>query len=273
MKYESIEQKILRIIYPPVLYLFICLSTQVIASSILIWLDAKVTDVKGVSATTSANYIEHINRVINTHTVLMNFIGAGVGLIIFGIIYKRDKNNNKKIGIYELLYSYAIGLTAGTGISLLISILPIDNIIGSYESTSELLLNGKFIQLFIVLGIVVPLTEEVIYRGIIFNRIKKYLDANKAIIISSLLFGLFHLNLMQGLYAFIIGLIMGYMYYKFENIWAPIVLHMAINQLTVIFASTGFSDFLDKNIGAYVLTMLGTLVLGLLLLYRGFFKS
>jgi len=273
MKYESIEQKMLRILYPPVLYLLICLVTQVTVSSVLIWLDAKVTDVRGVSATTAANYIEHINEIINTHSVLMNFIGAGVGLLVFGIIFKRDKNESKRIKTHEVIYSYAIGLTAGMGISLFISILPIDNILGSYESASKLLLNGKFIQLFVVLGIVVPLTEEIIYRGIVFNRIKKYLDVNKAIIISALLFGFFHLNLMQGLYAFIIGIIMGFLYYKFENICAPIALHMAVNQLTVIFETIGFSDFLNKNIWAYVLTMLSALVIGGILLYHRFFKS
>lgn len=279
MKYESIEQKILRIIYPPLLYLLICLATQMIAGTIFVWSDIRNTDARGVSATTSANYVEHINSVINKHSVLMNFIGAAIGLLIFSIIYRKDAKSDtelsfkryfKEIKYSNILNSYSIGLTAGTGISLLISILPIDNILGSYESTSELLLNGNFIQLFLVLGVVVPLTEEMIYRGIVFNRIKKYLDVNKAILISALLFGMFHFNLMQGVYAFIIGVIMGQLYNKFDNILAPISLHMAVNQLTVIFKCIGFSDYIEKNLWAYILVMVGTLLIGGFLLYNTF---
>ncbi len=277
MKYESIEKKILRIIYPPVLYMLICVSTQFIVGAILVGLDIKNTDARGVSATTSAGYVEHINSIINEHSVLMNCIGALIGLVVFGFIYRKDSKIDasisfgryfKEIKLYNIINSYAIGLTAATGISLLISILPIDNIVGSYESTSELLLNGNFIQLFLVLGIIVPLTEEIIYRGLIYNRVKKYLDVNKAIVISALLFGVFHLNLMQGLYAFLIGIIMGYLYYRYDSIFAPIALHMAVNQLTVVFKCIGVSDYLEKNILAYILFMLATLALGGFLLYK-----
>ena len=279
MKYESIEQKILRIIYPPLLYLLICLSTQMIAGAIFVGLDIKGTDTRGVSATTSANYIEHINAVISEHSVFMNFIGAAIGLFVFSIIYRKDAKKDesisfarylKKANFLNILNSYTIGLTAGTGISLLISILPIDNILGSYESTSELLLNGNFIQLFVVLGVVVPLTEEIIYRGIVFNRIKRYLDINKAIFISALLFGIFHFNLMQGVYAFTIGVIIGCLYHKFDNILAPISLHMAVNQLTVIFKCIGFSDYIEKNLWAYILVMVVALAIGGFLLYNTF---
>ena len=277
MKYESIEQKILRIIYPPVLYLFICIGTQFVVSTILISSDIKNTDVAGINASASAGYMDHINKMIAEHSVLMNCISATIGLIIFGIILKKDftsekdfsiKKCLKEIKIENLLNAYGIGLTAATGISLFVSILPIDNIIGSYETTSELLLNGDFIYLFVVLGIIVPLTEEIIYRGLIYNRVKKYLDVNKAILISSLLFGIFHFNLMQGVYAFIIGIIMGYLYHKYNSILAPVALHMAVNQLTVIFNCTGISNALNGNIIIYIMCMVISLAIGVFLIFR-----
>lgn len=277
MKYESTEQKILKILYPPVLYMFICICTQFVVSTILIGMDIKQIEVVGANVSQSASFVENIDAIISENSVLMNCISALIALAIFVVIYIKDSKENNEMSItkyirsikcIDFLNSYSIGLTLATGISLLVSILPIDNLLGSYENTSELLLNGDFFQLFVVLGILVPFTEEVIYRGLIYNRIRRYMNVNKAIVISALLFGVFHLNLMQGIYAFLIGIIMGYLYYRYDNIFAPIALHMAVNQLTVVFKCTGVSDYLEKNDVMYILFMLVALILGGFLMYK-----
>ena len=54
-----------------------------------------------------------------------------------------------------------------------------------------------------------------------------------AIVVSALFFGLFHLNVVQGLYAFIIGLLLAYVYEKYKSIWAPILFHVAANSVSI----------------------------------------
>lgn len=77
--------------------------------------------------------------------------------------------------------------------------------------------------------IIAPITEELIFRGVIL-----YYCWNKgsfviANICQGILFGLYHGNIIQGIYATLLGLILGYVRIKYKTIAAPIVLHIMIN--------------------------------------------
>lgn len=78
---------------------------------------------------------------------------------------------------------------------------------------------------FITLIIVAPLTEEFIFRGILLQRWATKWNCAIALLLSSLLFGILHLNFIG---AGILGLVAGVLYYKTKSLWAPVALH-AIN--------------------------------------------
>ena len=80
-------------------------------------------------------------------------------------------------------------------------------------------------------GIVAPIAEEILFRGIIFNYTKRMFKLNMAIIISSLLFGVYHGNYIQGIYGFILGCLMAYAYEYFGNFYVPVAIHIGINLL------------------------------------------
>lgn len=67
--------------------------------------------------------------------------------------------------------------------------------------------NANPILAFISVAILAPIVEEIIFRGIIFNKAAKYKGGAFPIIISALLFGLAHMQPIQIVYAFIVGLI------------------------------------------------------------------
>ena len=70
-------------------------------------------------------------------------------------------------------------------------------------------------------GVVMPIVEEYIFRGLMYNRMKDYMSANMAMIISSVIFGLYHGNLIQGVYGFVMGLLMIFVYEKYQTMLAP----------------------------------------------------
>ena len=70
-------------------------------------------------------------------------------------------------------------------------------------------------------GWVMPIVEEYIFRGLMYNRMKDYMSANMAMIISSVIFGLYHGNLIQGVYGFVMGLLMIFVYEKYQTMLAP----------------------------------------------------
>ena len=77
------------------------------------------------------------------------------------------------------------------------------------DSMNALMNNQNIVLLVIAIGIIAPLIEEIIFRGLIFNLLKKNMPVWAALIIQAFLFGLAHLNFIQGSYAFVLGIIMG----------------------------------------------------------------
>ncbi len=82
----------------------------------------------------------------------------------------------------------------------------------------------------ILYGLIAPVIEEVLFRGIIYRRIRRFSgDILAATLVSSLLFALYHGNLVQGVYAFAIGLIFALIYEWTGIIFIPVLLHATAN--------------------------------------------
>jgi len=76
-----------------------------------------------------------------------------------------------------------------------------------------------------------PFFEELLYRGIILNGLINRYSRKKAIIYSALIFGIAHLNFPQGINAFLLGLIIGTVYYYTRSIYLCMIMHFANNFL------------------------------------------
>lgn len=73
-----------------------------------------------------------------------------------------------------------------------------------------------------------PLGEELLFRKLLVDRVRGYGDAT-AILLSGLLFGLFHGNLFQFFYAFLVGMVLAYVYTRTGRYWLCVAMHAAIN--------------------------------------------
>lgn len=82
-------------------------------------------------------------------------------------------------------------------------------------------------SMFLYAGIAAPIAEEILFRGVVLRKLEPY-GKRFAIVISALLFGVFHGNLVQTPYAFLVGLVLGYVAVEHNIVWA-MVLHMANN--------------------------------------------
>lgn len=74
-----------------------------------------------------------------------------------------------------------------------------------------------------------PIGEELIFRGVTLSSAKKALPFWAANLLQAFLFGVFHLNVIQGIYAFIIGIVLGYICHKGGSVSFSILLHIAFN--------------------------------------------
>lgn len=79
------------------------------------------------------------------------------------------------------------------------------------------------------MGIAAPLSEELLFRGILFERLRMALPFFWAALGSAAFFGLVHGNWAQGIYAALMGLILAWLYEKKNRLWEPVLFHSAAN--------------------------------------------
>lgn len=118
--------------------------------------------------------------------------------------------------------------------------------------------------------ILAPLVEEGVFRGAIERKLlEKDWNPWWAIVISALLFALMHMNLTQGITAMILGLFLGWIYYRTRNIWLCIFVHALNNTVsTVLFYFTGNADASVGDTFSLPVNLL-LLVLGGVLIFWG----
>ena len=90
---------------------------------------------------------------------------------------------------------------------------------------------------YVALGIMVPFAEEIVFRGAIQRVLQNVLgERNRwiAIVVSALIFGIIHFNLAQGLHAFLIGLLLGWLYSKTGSILPGFVFHWVNNTVAYL---------------------------------------
>ena len=107
----------------------------------------------------------------------------------------------------------------------------------------------------IILG---PICEELLFRGITFFAAKKVMPVHFAILVQAIMFGAFHMNKLQGIYAFVLGLGLGYIMHLYDSLFMTILIHIIFN-----FIGTIGSEYLPNggdSLISFFLCMLSSLV-------------
>ncbi len=105
------------------------------------------------------------------------------------------------------------------------------------------------IQMIFIIGITASICEEFLFRGVIQNLlIEKLNSVHYSVLISALIFSVFHLQFSAILPRFILGIIIGYVYLIYKNLIHPILLHFSYNSTLVILSFLGQKEFFSNNI-------------------------
>ncbi len=201
-------------------------------------------------------------------TVYMQMSMAATGvmdLILFGIMVlmaRRDEAKRRfyhaeerilipnRFGVRETVVLLCAVETVSYLSSLISSLLiPMSD---TYEALMESMNAVPAWISFILVAFIAPLSEEMIFRGVIYRRARDYCNVYMAAALSGILFGIFHGNLSQGVPAAVLGFVFCLFYEHYGTIKANILCHILIN----IFGS--ISILTDNEI---VLTILGLIML------------
>ncbi|MBU2495309.1 MAG: type II CAAX endopeptidase family protein [Candidatus Omnitrophota bacterium] len=87
----------------------------------------------------------------------------------------------------------------------------------------------------IIVGLVAPLLEEIIFRGFLFGTLRNSFGPRRSMVYSSLLFAALHQSLVAFLPIFFLAMVLSYLYEKTGSLWPSIILHMVNNTVATLF--------------------------------------
>lgn len=168
-------------------------------------------------------------------TVISGVLTVGVICLIFVC---RKKKLTKELCLRKLSGGTAVSLVLmGLGFNVLttvlFSFLP-EAWIASYEEAAASTFIGDFWLVAIGTAIMAPLVEELIFRGLIYTRLKKGMPVVAAMVLTSVWFGLMHGHPLWIAYATVLGLIMGWIFERTKSLFGSMLFHFGYNLFAVI---------------------------------------
>ena len=178
------------------------------------------------SSVTIAKFFNQSINLFITYTITFSIT------IIFGIVQKKDDPRDN--GLFSFspvplkIYPILVVLT----LAILTLVDPITDLIPMpdffYKMFLELLTDKSY-STFFMMVIAAPVLEEILFRGIFLNGFLKNYSPRRSLIWSSLFFAVAHMNPWQFIVAFILGLVIGYVYMKTKSLLPCIFIHFIAN--------------------------------------------
>ncbi|MBR5636392.1 MAG: CPBP family intramembrane metalloprotease [Pseudobutyrivibrio sp.] len=106
----------------------------------------------------------------------------------------------------------------------------------NFSKASKTLTDGSLWIKILCNALVIPVLEELLMRGIIAGQLCLWYGPVQAVVLSTICFGIIHNNIVQFIYAVIVGLALGFMYVKNKRLWMCFVAHGLINLIAIIFS-------------------------------------
>ena len=170
---------------------------------------------------------------------LRGMINGAVILIGTAVIWPaigneiRGEQSEVSSGIADTATKY--GMLLGIAFSMSIGLNLVMTQIGFVKSSQsfnvvyEQQYGVQFVIGLILYGVISPFAEEAVFRGLLYNRMKRCFPTGIAIVLSALLFGCYHGNLVQAVYGTILGIVIAYLYEIMKGFEVPVLFHGMAN--------------------------------------------
>lgn len=190
----------------------------------------------------TVEYQNKLNNFINSKALLIVFITFVIFFPVFYNVYKKYivKDSFKIKSIY-------VPILFGISISLIYNII-LFNLNKIFNFTDLFTEKGlPLIVQVISSGLIGPILEELLFRGIVYNKLKEFNKPMTAIILTSILFCIVHANILDAIYAFGVSFIFIFLYEKYKTIKVPIIMHIALNMTIILLFNVINRDIILLN--------------------------
>lgn len=209
-------------------------------------------------------YIE-VYDMLSNNTLLISGI---VSLICIMIFYRTISKEWEKrtyhiqmIASYEKMYLFATMSSVGftLAINLMINAYGIFKYNWDFAKVSQLIYSEPLYMQILVIGLIMPVCEELLFRGVIYERISQSGSERAAMILTSILFGFFHGTMIQVIYAFLFSCLMIYAYQRCGSFKIPLLIHVLSNLSSLALRQLPILSTLGYAIGIVAFTIIGVL--------------
>ena len=183
---------------------------------------------------------------------------AAVIAFLFYFIIIRLRNEKisyycvfKRISLQNVLLCILMGIGFSIAIGYILNLLNnVEGLRQAFDKYNELtgnLMNAGFLSMLLSVGILIPIFEEILFRGFIFTKLKNAMRVGLAVVLQAVVFGVYHMNLIQAAYAAILGVIFAVVYIRTGSIISSMLIHIALNTTSVFIAKTYLGTLLENN--------------------------
>ncbi len=178
---------------------------------------------------------------------LMNLVFLGGGALFWGV--RRRRVTWDQLGLsprhWRWMYLWLAILISAllnpirAGLAVLIQLLFGGGLAGLQQRSDILLAGGftvpGFLLTLIFVGILAPVSEELYFRGLLFNWLDEHMSLWPSVLISAALFGLGHFDSIGvAVAAFIMGIVNAWVYARTRSLWMSIAIHIVTNSSAII---------------------------------------
>ena len=188
-----------------------------------------------------------------------------------------DKNRLMREGEYVTYEKPAFGYFIAAALLGVFAAITVNNLLDisglttqeseTYDEIAETIYSGSIYINLIVYAVLGPVVEELVFRGLLYKRLRESMGVVISVVFSALMFGVYHGNLAQGIYAGILGVVFALCMEKFKSVLAPILAHVLANVFSILFSSLGGADFLNQSTTYIIIYIAGGAILTLVFLY------
>lgn len=167
-------------------------------------------------------------------SVLASAIGSLAALPILWKQYKKDDGMfpemEKHFSVAEAAAGILLVMSFGHLLNTVMNLTGFTRVFSAYQNMASNIYEGQNpVLLILSVGVLSAAAEEIVFRGMIYRRAKDFWGSGWGIAASCLLFGAYHGNVTQFVYASIVSVLLILLYERCGTLLAPILAHMAEN--------------------------------------------
>ena len=221
---------------------------------------------KSIETIMSQDYTQPMNQ------ALISAVQFSLFILIFGIMLYKIKKPSVKEGFFNIIKPPIIIFLIMGGIAgqfmvdgCLALLRPVFKT--AFEKYDKLISNVTGVStswlMLLTVFIISPIAEEILFRGLVMTYSKRVMSAVPAVVLQALLFGIYHGNIIQGTYAFLMGILLGFIVHKTDNLTASIVFHIALNVSILVVPGS----LLKKTSSTILTTVISAVILTICMIF------